>query len=72
MQIDHWKLSGACRDFGIGKLAKALGITPNTLTIKLKDPTQKLYCGEFFSICILTDHNPDDFITGQFIKMKEN
>ena len=59
MQIDHWKLTGAAYDFGIGKLAKELGITPNTLAIKLKDPTRNLRCDEFFKIVALVENDRD-------------
>ena len=65
MIIDTKKLKHECRDYGQAKIARQLGITPSHFTIKLKDPTNKLYVNEFLTICSLLKIDCQGFITEQ-------
>ena len=42
-QLNHAKFIRACRGAGLKHIAQLLGIAPNTVTKKLKDPTMNLY-----------------------------
>ena len=56
--LDIKKLKHNCRDYGQVKIAQRLGITASTLSIKLADPTNRLYVREFFQICELLGDDP--------------
>ena len=43
MQINQRQLRLECLDYGMKRIAQALDIKPNTITVKLKDPTNRLY-----------------------------
>ena len=60
MIIDTKKLKHECRDYGQAKIAQALDIKPNTVTIKLKNPTQNLYVHEFLQICEILGDSPEE------------
>lgn len=62
MKIDQQKFYGACVQHGIKNLAKAIGISRNALSRKLKDPTHRLYLSEYFAICFVLDVNPNIFM----------
>ena len=49
--IDRHKMYGAIIDYGLGKMAKQIGVAESTLHRKLKSPTEKLYAVELFQIC---------------------
>ena len=40
-QLNHEKFNRACRGAGLKHIARFLGIAPNTVTKKLKDPTHE-------------------------------
>ena len=65
MLIDTKKLKHECRDYGQAKIAQELGITPNTFSLKLKDPNKQLYVNEFSEVCSLLKINYQEFITEQ-------
>ena len=62
MQINQRQLRLECLDYGMKRIAEALGIKPNTVTVKLKDPTNRLYLNEFFQICALLEEPIETFI----------
>ena len=62
MQIDQRQLRLECLDYGMKKIAQALDIKPNTVTVKLKDPINRLYLNEFFQICALLEEPIETFI----------
>ena len=59
MQINQRQLRLECLDYGMKRIANALGLKPNTVTIKLKDPTNNLYVNEFLAICNLLTETPE-------------
>ena len=61
-QLNHAKFIRACRGAGLKHIARLLGIAPNTMTKKLKDPTQNLYLHEFFQICEMLEEPIETFI----------
>ena len=62
MQINQRQLRLECLDYGMKRIAAELGIKPNTVTVKLKDPTNRLYMSEFFQICALLEEPIETFI----------
>ena len=62
MLINTKRLKHECRDYGQVKIAQHLGVTPSTLSIKLADPTNRLYVREFFGICELLGDDPMFYI----------
>ena len=62
MQINQRQLRLECLDYGMKRIAEHLGIKPNTITVKLKDPINRLYLNEFFQICALLEEPIETFI----------
>ncbi len=62
MQINQRRLRLECLDYGMNRIAESIGLTSNTLILKLKSPTDKLYVSEFFQICNLLEEHFSTFI----------
>ena len=62
MQINQHQLRLECLGYGMKRIAEALDIKRNTVTVKLKDPINRLYLNEFFQICELLGEPIETFI----------
>lgn len=67
-QLNHEKFIRACRGAGLKHIAKLLGIDPNTVTKKLKNPTNNLSVREFLQICEMLEEPPERFFIGTHIE----
>ena len=64
-QINPDQLRERCKGKGLSKVAQHLGIIESTLFRKLKNPTEKFSCAEYFKICALLEEPIETFIEGE-------
>ena len=52
-KVDRAFLKNVCKEYGQAKIARHIGIKETTLSLKLADPTKRLWLREFLIICEL-------------------